>query len=116
MKSMAGKTNDLYEAIYDIVRQVPRGRVTTFGLIAAAIGVKSGARMVGYAMNNCHGAVPPVPAHRVVNRNGLLSGKVHFGPGEEMANLLRGEGVQVEGDAVQHFAELVWNPAEELRM
>jgi methylated-DNA-protein-cysteine methyltransferase-like protein len=113
---MAGKTDDLYEAIYDIVRQVPRGRVTTYGLIAAAIGMKSGARMVGYAMNSCHGIVPQVPAHRVVNRNGLLTGKAHFGPGEEMANLLRGEGVRVKDDAVQDFDKLVWDPATELML
>ena len=76
---------DIYEAIYDIVRRVPRGRVTTYGHIAAAIGLRSGARMVGYAMNSCHSVAPPVPAQRVVNRNGLLTGKAHFGPGDEMA-------------------------------
>ncbi len=105
---------DLYEAIYDIVRRVPKGRVTTYGHIAAAIGMKSGARMVGYAMNHCHGLKPKVPAQRVVNRNGLLSGKAHFGPGEEMADLLRREGVAVVDDQVQNFAARLWDPAKEL--
>jgi methylated-DNA-protein-cysteine methyltransferase-like protein len=105
---------DLYDAIYDIVRKVPKGRVTTYGHIAAAIGMKSGARMVGYAMNNCQGVRPKVPAHRVVNRNGLLTGKAHFGPGEEMAELLRREGVRVTDDQVQEFRSRLWDPALEI--
>jgi methylated-DNA-protein-cysteine methyltransferase-like protein len=113
---MANQHNDIYEAIYDIVRQIPRGRVSTYGHIAAAIGVKSGARMVGYAMNKCQGILPPVPAHRVVNRNGLLSGKAAFGPGDEMAKLLRREGVKVKDDAIQNFEALIWDPAIELTL
>lgn len=105
---------DLYDAIYAIVRKVPKGRVTTYGHIAAAIGMRSGARMVGYAMNHCHGLKPKVPAHRVVNRNGLLSGKAHFGPGDEMADLLRAEGVIVEDDQVRDFERILWDPALEL--
>lgn len=105
---------DLYDAIYAIVRQVPAGRVTTYGHIAGAIGLRSGARMVGYAMNHCHGLQPKIPAHRVVNRVGLLSGKAHFGTGEEMADLLRAEGVAVTEDQVQDFARLLWDPAVEL--
>jgi methylated-DNA-protein-cysteine methyltransferase-like protein len=112
---MTDKDNDdLYAAIYDIVRKVPRGRVTTYGHIAAAIGMKSGARMVGYAMNHCHGLKPKVPAHRVVNRTGLLTGKAHFGTGNEMADLLGAEGVQVIDDSVQHFEKLLWDPAVEI--
>lgn len=114
---MADQNNkDLYDAIYEIVRQVPRGRVTTYGHIAAAIGVKSGARMVGYAMNHCHGIMPEVPAHRVVNRVGLLTGKAHFGSGDEMADLLRSEGVTIEEDKVQAFEKHLWDPALELHM
>ena len=105
---------DLYLAIYEIVRRVPEGRVTTYGHIAAAIGMKSGARMVGYAMNHCHGIEPEVPAQRVVNHAGLLTGKAHFGPGEEMANLLRAEGVEVRDNAVVGFASLLWDPALEI--
>ena len=110
----ASENKDLYDAIYDIVRKVPKGRVTTYGHIAAAIGMRSGARMVGYAMNHCHGLKPKVPAHRVVNRVGLLSGKGHFGPGDEMADLLRREGIKVENDQVQDFATRLWDPAIEL--
>jgi len=105
---------DLYEAIYDIVRQVPRGRVTTYGHIAAAIGMKSGARMVGYAMNHCHRIVPEVPAHRVLNRDGLLTGKAHFGTNDEMAILLRNEGINVTDDRVADFRALLWDPAREI--
>ena len=100
--------------MYDIVRQVPPGRVTTYGHIAAAIGMKSGARMVGYAMNHCFGITPEVPAHRVVNSAGLLTGKGHFGPGDEMADLLHAEGVVVVDDRVQHFRTLLWDPAKEI--
>lgn len=105
---------DLYEAIYDLVRQIPAGRVSSFGTIAASIGLRSGARMVGYAMNNCHTQLPPVPAHRVVNRNGLLTGKAHFGAGDEMADLLKAEGIAVSNDQVQDFERLHWDPAVEI--
>jgi methylated-DNA-protein-cysteine methyltransferase-like protein len=76
--------------------------------------MKSGARMVGYAMNHCHGLRPEVPAQRVVNHAGLLTGKAHFGPGDEMADLLRAEGVRVEGDRVLDFFRLLWDPASEI--
>ena len=105
---------DLYDAIYEIVRKIPKGRVSSYGLIAAAIGMKSGARMVGYAMSHSHNVRPQVPAQRVLNRNGLLTGKAHFGVGEEMAELLRNEGVEVNNDQVVRFQELVWDPAKEI--
>jgi methylated-DNA-protein-cysteine methyltransferase-like protein len=108
--------SDIYEAIYDIVRQVPRGRVTTYGAIAAAIGMQSGARQVGYAMNHAHGLTPPVPAHRVVNRNGLLTGKHHFGSPDAMQRLLEGEGIAVAGDRVTDFERLLWDPGTELAL
>lgn len=113
---MPHQHNDLYEAIYDIVRQIPRGRITTYGHIAAAIGMKSGARIVGYAMNSAHYVTPFVPAQRVVNRKGLLTGKAHFGPGDEMADALREEGVKVKDDAVQDFEKLLWDPGIELTL
>jgi methylated-DNA-protein-cysteine methyltransferase related protein len=106
--------NDVYEAIYEIVRRIPKGRVSTYGDIAAAIGLRSGARMVGYAMNHSHTVRPKVPAHRVVNRSGLLSGKHHFGAPDAMEKLLKKEGIAVENDQVQHFEALRWNPATEL--
>ena len=105
---------DLYEAIYEIVRLIPRGRVSTYGHIAAAVGAKSGARMVGYAMNQSHTQTPYVPAHRVINRAGLLTGKRHFGPGSEMSDALRAEGIDVQDDQVQNFGELLWDPMVEI--
>lgn len=102
---------DLYDAIYAIVREVPEGRVTTYGAIAAALGAKSGARLVGYAMNQCHAVHPPVPAHRVVNRVGLLTGKHHFGTPTAMQEALEREGVAVKDDAVVDFATRFWDPA-----
>lgn len=104
------QTSDLYETIYAIVREIPHGRVTSYGAIARALGLTSGARVVGYAMNAAHSR-PDVPAHRVVNRNGLLTGKHHFGAGDEMQRLLQAEGVRVEEDAVQDFGRVFWDPA-----
>lgn len=105
--------DNIYDAIYDVVRAVPRGRVTTYGAVAAAIGAASGARVVGYAMNNCETVRPKVPAHRVVNRNGMLTGKHHFGEGM-MQQLLEKEGVKVENDLVTDFAKRFWDPMTEL--
>lgn len=108
------ETNDIYEAIYQVVRAIPKGRVSSYGAIAAAIGLKSSARLVGYAMNHSHTASPKVPAHRVVNRNGLLTGKHHFCPPEQMEKLLQKEGIKVIDDQVQDFARIFWDPALEL--
>lgn len=107
---------NIYEIIYDVVRAVPRGRVTTYGAVAAAIGVKSGARMVGYAMNSCQGIKPKVPAHRVVNRNGMLTGKHHFNPPEKMQQLLEKEGVKVKDDTIVDFEKRFWDPLTELAL
>ena len=104
----------IYEAIYDIVRCVPKGRVTSYGAVAAAIGAASGARVVGYAMNNSHNVKPKVPAHRVVNRNGLLTGKHHFSPPEKMQQLLEKEGIKVIDDQVKDFENVFWDPRIEL--
>ena len=101
---------DLYETIYAIVRAIPAGRVTSYGAIARALGLTSGARVVGYAMNAAH-THPDVPAHRVVNRNGLLTGKHHFGAPDRMQSLLEAEGIEVKEDAVQNFDHLFWDPA-----
>lgn len=104
----------IYDAIYDIVRAVPKGRVTSYGAVAAAVGAASGARVVGYAMNNCLHIKPKVPAHRVVNRNGLLTGKHHFSPPEKMQQLLEKEGVKVVDDKVVDFEKIYWDPMVEL--
>ncbi|RYY85142.1 MAG: MGMT family protein [Chitinophagaceae bacterium] len=103
-----------FAQVYDVVRQVPKGRVTSYGAVAVALGAKSAARMVGWAMNNCHHIKPKVPAHRVVNRMGLLSGKAHFGDPGQMQQLLENEGVKVVDDQVQDFAKKFWDPAQEL--
>lgn len=105
---------DLYETIYQIVRLIPRGRVTSYGAIAAALGLKSGARLVGYAMNHSFSVKASVPAHRVVNRKGLLTGKHHFQPPDTMQALLEREGIKIADNCVVDFAKLFWDPATEL--
>lgn len=104
--------SDLYERIYAIVRQIPKGRVCSYGAIAEYIGSKGGARMVGWAMNKAHGQIPYVPAHRVVNRNGLLTGKHHFPSEKMMQELLENEGIIIINDQVQNFKSHFWSPEE----
>lgn len=99
--------------VYEVVRLVPKGRVTTYGAIAAYLGLKSSARMVGWAMNNAH-TVDDVPAHRVVNRQGLLTGKHHFETPNTMQQLLEEEGIKITNNKVQQFEKLLWEPAKEL--
>jgi methylated-DNA-protein-cysteine methyltransferase-like protein len=101
---------DFFTAVYDVVRLIPPGRVTSYGAIAKFLGSGRSARAVGYAMNASHQVFPPVPAHRVVNRNGLLSGKHHFGSESAMAEILSKEGVSVMDDKVQNFQEIFWDP------
>ena len=103
---------DFYAKVYAVVRQVPYGRVTSYGAIANYLGAPRSARMVGYAMNLSHDK--DVPAHRVVNRNGLLTGKFHFAGIHLMQQLLESEGVRVVNDAVQDFDRLFWDPAQAL--
>lgn len=111
----SGKKEDsFFEQVYELVRQVPKGRVTSYGAIAAALGTKLSARMVGWAMNNAHQVKPRVPAHRVVNRNGWLTGKMHFGDPNRMQELLEKEGIKVTDDAVVDFKKHFWDPAIEL--
>jgi methylated-DNA-protein-cysteine methyltransferase-like protein len=97
--------------VYEVARLIPHGRVTSYGAIANYLGLKSSARMVGWAMNACP---PDVPAHRVVNRVGLLSGKHKFGLANQMKDLLEGEGVAVIDDQVANFTKFFWDPAVEL--
>lgn len=101
-----------FDEIYQVVRLIPHGRVTSYGAIAAFIGMKGGARMVGWAMNASHSLLD-VPAHRVVNRNGLLTGK-HFFGGERMKELLEAEGIKVQNDQIQYFKTFFWDPTLEL--
>jgi len=102
--------------VYDVVRQIPKGRVTSYGAIANYLGTKLSARMVGWAMNAAGTAKPKVPAQRVVNRNGMLSGKHHFGTPTKMEELLKKDGVKVEKDTVVNFKEIYWDPALELNL
>lgn len=108
------KENDFFQQVWEIVRQIPKGRVSSYGAIAATLGLKSGARMVGWAMNSSHGQKPPVPAHRVVNRNGQLSGKNHFATPTLMQELLEKEGIQVEADQIVNFNKHFWDPQKAL--
>jgi methylated-DNA-protein-cysteine methyltransferase related protein len=107
------KESSFFELVYEVARQIPKGRVTSYGAIANCLGTKLSARMVGWAMNGAGHAKPKVPAHRVVNRNGLLSGKHHFG-GDKMEKLLKKEGVKVKNDTVINFDKLFWDPAKQL--
>jgi methylated-DNA-protein-cysteine methyltransferase related protein len=107
--------NSFFEDVWDVVRLVPRGRVTTYGAIAQYLGTRMSARMVGWAMNAAH-ALADVPAQRVVNRNGMLSGKAHFGDPHRMQQLLEADGVLVTDDTVVHFNEKFWDPAKELTL
>ncbi|GAB3172993.1 MGMT family protein [Telluribacter humicola] len=106
--------SDYFEDVYEVVRLIPTGRVTSYGAIAAYLGSKRGARMVGWAMNNCHSR-PDVPAHRVVNRQGLLTGKHCFGSPTAMQELLEAEGVPVKNDQVQEWNRHFWDPLVELQ-
>ncbi len=108
------KTYSFFEDVYDVVRQIPKGRVTNYGAIAAYLGTKLSARMVGWAMNAAHSVKPKVSAHRVVNRNGMLTGKAHFKTPTLMEELLAKEKVKIEKDKVVDFQNLFWDPAREL--
>jgi len=108
------KQYGFFEDVYAVVRQIPKGRVTSYGAIANYLGTKLSARMVGWAMNGAHGVSPKVPAHRVVNRNGILSGKAHFGTPTLMEELLQKEKIKVENDTVVDFEKLFWDPMKEL--
>jgi methylated-DNA-protein-cysteine methyltransferase related protein len=104
---------NFFQDVYEVVKLIPEGRVTTYGAIAEYLGLKSSARMVGWAMNQAH-VVNDVPAHRVVNRSGLLTGKHHFETPQAMQQRLEQEGIIVENDKIQNFDSVVWYPVKEL--
>jgi methylated-DNA-protein-cysteine methyltransferase related protein len=106
--------SNFFEKVYSITRLIPYGRVTSYGAIARYLGTAGSSRMVGWALNSSHGVPHFIPAHRVVNRNGLLSGKHHFGGQHVMQQLLESEGIKVEDDRVVDFEKLFWDPAKEL--
>ena len=104
-----------FNDVYEVVKLIPKGRVTSYGAIAKYLGAAKSSRVVGYAMNAAH-ALPDVPAHRVVNRNGLLSGKHHFATETRMEELLKKEGVKIKNDQVVNFEKLFWDPVHELAL
>jgi methylated-DNA-protein-cysteine methyltransferase related protein len=106
------KKYSFFTDVYDVVRQIPKGRVTNYGAIANYLGSRLSARMVGWAMNAAHGVKPKVPAHRVVNRNGMLSGKAHFATPTAMEDALKKEGIVIENDTVKNFKTIFWDPSE----
>jgi methylated-DNA-protein-cysteine methyltransferase-like protein len=106
------KDSNAFDLIYQVVLEIPSGRVTSYGSIASYLGMQGGARMVGWAMNASH-TITDIPAHRVVNRNGLLTGKNFFG-GNRMQELLEAEGIRIENDQIIQFKDHFWDPSIEL--
>lgn len=114
VKPSGKKEANFFEQVYEVARQIPRGRVTSYGAIAACLGTKLSARMVGWAMNGAGKIKPTVPAHRVVNRLGMLSGKHHFPQPDTMEKRLKKEGIRVLNDRIVDFEKHFWDPVEEL--
>jgi methylated-DNA-protein-cysteine methyltransferase related protein len=108
--------SDFFSQVYEVVKQIPPGRISSYGAIAKYLGTAGSARMVGWAMNASHSHPDFVPAHRVVNRNGMLTGKHHFDNPNAMQELLEAEGLQVKDDQVLNFRERFWDPGNELDM
>ena len=106
---------NFFNNVFEVVKLIPEGRVTSYGAIAAYLGAKSSSRMVGWAMNASHGLEEKIPAYRVLNRNGLLTGKMHFG-GNTMQELLESEGLIVEKDQVLDFKNHFWDPEKEIKL
>ena len=106
--------SDFFSKVYEVAKQIPPGRVTSYGAIAKYLGTTGSARMVGWAMNACSSHHEFVPAHRVVNRNGLLTGKHHFDNPNAMNELLENEGIKSDGDQIINFKECFWDPMKEL--
>ena len=113
---MTQNTSDFFEQVYQVVRLIPRGRVTSYGAIANYLGAKSSSRVVGYAMNAAHSQKEYVPAHRVLNRNGMLTGKHHFSTPHLMQELLEKEKIEVEEDKVVNLKKYYWDPIIELAL
>ena len=109
------KHTDFFKSVFEVVKLIPKGRVTSYGAIAAYLGAKKSSRVVGYAMNASH-SIPGIPAHRVVNRIGMLTGKMHFDTPDRMQELLESEGIKVEKDIIINFHELFWSPTIELEL
>ena len=115
IENLNAKNKDFFEQVFQVAKLIPSGRVTSYGAIANYLGSKRGARLVGWAMNASH-QFPEIPAHRVVNRNGLLSGKMHFPTPDSMQLSLESEGIEIKDDQIQHFSEIFWDPSIELNL
>jgi len=107
--------NDFFSRVYEVTKLIPPGRITSYGAIARYLGSGRSARMVGWALNACHNRPEFIPAHRVVNRQGLLTGKRHFGNSSTMEQLLENENISVEDDRIANFREKFWDPLIELK-
>lgn len=116
MTNFVSMESDFFDQVYQVVRLIPEGRVTSYGAIGKYLGAPRSARMVGWAMNQAHGQTPPVPAHRVVNSQGLLTGKMHFETPITMEEKLVEEGVEVSNDKVVGFKTVFWDPIVELEL
>ena len=116
MKNLQQQNDGFFDKVYDVTCLIPEGRVTNYGAIARYLGSPQSSRMVGWALNNCHNLKRFIPAHRVVNRNGELSGKQYFGGINTMQQLLESEGVKVVDDVVVDFDRLFWDPTNELEL
>lgn len=116
LNALPGTERDFFADVMSVVRQIPKGRVTSYGAIAKYLGAACSSRIVGYCMNNSHVVKPKVPAHRVVNRIGMLTGKHHFATPTAMEELLKKEGVAVKNDQVVDFGRRFWDPAVELEL
>ena len=114
VRPSGSKEDSFFDLVHEVARQIPKGRVTSYGAIGAALGTRGSARMVGWAMMAVPSAQKPVPAHRVVNRAGLLTGRHHYNPPEKMQQLLEKEGVRVKDNKVVDFKKLFWDPSQEL--
>ena len=115
MPTLNERHKDFFQNVYDVVRLIPKGRVTSYGAIAKYLGAARSSRMVGWAMNAAH-SNPDIPAQRVVNRNGLLTGKMHFSTPNRMQELLESEGIEVKEDKISNFKEVFWDPSLELEI
>jgi len=107
-------SDDFFKRVYEVAKLIPAGRVTSYGAIARYLGTTRSARMVGWAMNQSFAQPETIPAHRVVNRNGLLTGKHFFGGENIMQELLEAEGIIIEDNKIINFAERFWDPSKEL--
>jgi methylated-DNA-protein-cysteine methyltransferase-like protein len=113
-KKKHNKETDFFDMVYEVTKLIPYGKVTSYGAIARYLGSGRSAKAVGWALNVCYSQAEFIPAHRVVNRNGCLTGKRHFG-GSTMAQLLTNEGALIEDDCILNFKELFWDPSNELK-